>query len=247
MDDPDTELVLDDGVHFFTLLKSDPEQYGDCLKRTNALLDTVLLGLPPNYLTSLIRNEYGLETLEEQDVKRLQQSLVHKVAHELQSFLEDATADVLASHLGLSANEELRRLVNAEDLDVTGPTLRNDLQKRRQRKPVMRLLQSAAVQPGPERTSLGRQDVYKYRGLTLGGQVTSRGALAAVRRQEVLLSAEEVMLAVEHELASSGYRPLGLAGNEFVLEVPAAEADPSDLEEIQKIVHKGARRRATAS
>jgi hypothetical protein len=240
-EDPETEFVLADEDALFVLLESDPEQYSDWLKRTSALLDTVLLGLPSNLLTALLRNEYCLETLREQDVRRLQLALV-RVAYELESFLEDATADVVASRLGLSANEELPQFMNMEHLEVTGSTLRNDLQKRRRRKPVMRRLQSAAARPGPEGTSLGRQDLYQYRGLTLGGRVTSRAASAAVRRQEVLLTAEEVMLAAAHDLVASGYRLLGLAGSEFVLEAPATKASRHQLEKVSQVVQVASRR-----
>ena len=65
--------------------------------------------------------------------------LYEEVASELKPFLEDATFDVVAARLGLTADEGLWRLVNVEHPLATGATLRNDLKRHRRRKPVNRL------------------------------------------------------------------------------------------------------------
>lgn len=161
--------------------------------------------------------------------------LVHEIAHELGLFLEDATADIVAARLGLNANEEIQRFVSTEHPDATGPTLLKDLQHRRHRKPVMQQLRSASTQRG-------RQEIYQYRSLTLGGRVTARAASASVRRQEVLMAAEEVMVAVAHDLVAAGYRLLGLAGNEFVLEISGDKASEHCREKIASVVHEASRR-----
>jgi hypothetical protein len=50
------------------------------------------------------------------------------------------------------------------------------------------------------------------------------------------------MLAVAHELSAAGYRFLGLASNEFVVEVPVKNATKPALTEIAEVAHEASRR-----
>jgi hypothetical protein len=231
---------------FPELREADPGTYDGWLRLTNALLETAPLGLPVEFRLRLLRNDHDLNRLDRNSLERLHGLLVKKVAWELEGFLEDATFDVVATQLGLNANEGLRRLVNADHPGVTGQTLRNDLRRRRHRKPVLSSLRSLA----PEQPAAGsgpasrrsRAQLYRYRAATLGGRVTHRGASAAVRRREVLLGADEVMLAVAHDLTAAGHRLLGLAGSEFLLEVPSGRVDRQHVEEACEVAHKASGR-----
>jgi hypothetical protein len=225
---------------FLALRESDPREYTRWLSLAEALLDTVLLGLPDSFLTTLLRNEYGCQDLNERDVRRLRQILVNDVAYELAPFLEDITSEVVAARLGLTVNEELRQFLNPDHPAVTGPTLRNAL--KRHRRPITRLLRSAQAQSGSRERPRTRAEWYQYRALTPGGRVTARAASAAVRRQQVLMAEEEVMLAVAHDLAAAGYPLLGLAGSEFVVEMPTTQASDRECENVARVASEAAGR-----
>ncbi len=77
-----------------------------------------------------------------------------------------------------------------------------------------------------------------YRAQSLGGRLTVRAASKAVRRQEVLLTAEEVMIEVAHAVMSAGYSLLGFTHDEFVLEVPSSTCHEQTLHELGNVVVK---------
>lgn len=229
--------------HFASLRDTDSDQYQVWLELTNALLETTPLGLPGIFHTVLLRNEYNLD-LTESDVLRLRNNLVENVAFELRSFLEDGTLDLVTSRLGLTANEGLRRLMNPEFVEVTGPTLLNQLRGRRWRMPVMnqyrqRGSESAPAPHPPFQKS--RQELIESRAITLAGRVTRRMKSTAVRRQEVLMAVDEVMLAVAHDLRAAGYALMGVAKDEFLLEVPLGP-DEAIIDRIATTAQQASRR-----
>jgi hypothetical protein len=244
---PPAERHLADAEDSFSdLHDTDAERYRDWVWLTYALLETAPLGLPGALLTQLLRNDFGLEGLTEHAVRRLQGILADQVAYELEPFLADATFDLVTARLDLTANEGLRRLMNVEHPHTAGAALRNAFELRRRRQPVIRLAaqrgNEAAAGRAPSGPPREPRALFEYRALTLGGRMTARAASAAVRRQEVLMAEEEVMLAVAHDLGAAGYSLLGLGGTEFLLEVEAAEADRRQFEEIARVVQEAGRR-----
>jgi hypothetical protein len=226
--------------------ETDPDRRLHWLPLTNALLETAPLGLPGPFLTRLLQNDYGLEELTEHEVLRLQAILADDVAYELQTFLEDGTVDAVAARQGIRANDVDKTFVNPRYPHTSGAALRNRLQRRHGR---TSLTQPAS--PGehpnvpsqnPSARPPARAELFRYRAVSLGGRVTSRSASAAVRRQEVLMAAEEVMVAVAHDLSAAGYRFLGVAESEFVLEVPVKNATQPALTKIAELAHKASRR-----
>jgi hypothetical protein len=83
---------------------------------------------------------------------------------------------------------------------------------------------------GPPSEIGGGHELLRVSGRTLGGRFTHAASPAIVIQQEVLISADEVMLEVAYALLADGHRLLGIAGEEFLLEVPerrVLEAEPA--------------------
>jgi hypothetical protein len=66
------------------------------------------------------------------------------------------------------------------------------------------------------------------RGQTLGGRFTMTGTRPAVIQQEVLISADEVMLELAHSLNAAGHRLLAVAGEEFLVEARVGDSGAAD-------------------
>jgi len=213
---------------FAELQESTADEYFLWLWLTNALLETVPLGLPSSLLTVLLHLEYLLEELRELDVQKLQATLISHVACELGPFLDDGTADLVAARQGQTANEVTRRLVNFKHPETYGAGLRNSIQGQGRRRARIELAQDAGAgqatgcRVSPRTTS--RRSLFEYRAWTLGGGVTRRSSQATVRQEEVLRAADEVMLGVAYALVEKGFRLLGVAGGDFVVENPAASS-----------------------
>jgi hypothetical protein len=121
-----------------------------------------------------------LPEISANDLSRHEEAFRSKVAYGLQSFLNDATSDVVASRLGLTANDELWKLMILEAPETTGAALRNDLDLGRERAPVVMLAKEKGL-PADRR-------LYRYRAMTASGRLTSVGSSMAVRRQQVLMT-----------------------------------------------------------
>lgn len=209
----------------------------------SALLEMVPLGLPDRFLATVLRHEYRLE-LTEPELLRSRKAM-QEIVNELYSVTEDGTFDLVTARLGLTARDGVRQFMQPEFPDVAGRTLVNDLQRRRRRKPVMRLVEEAdsKLRSGtvPTAASRTRTQLYQQRALTLAGRVTCLGATAAVRRQELRMAKEEVMMTAMHELQAAGYGFPGLADDEFVLEIDAAKALREELRRIALLVREATR------
>lgn len=222
-----TSEVADDAEgEFLDLKKQDPQQYGKWLLLANALLETAPLGLSSDLLVNLLRGDYGWE-FTEAEVQHYQRSLTESIAPELTLFLEDATQDLVASRLGLTSQESWQKLVPEHHPQTTGAAIRTALKESR-RHPLSKLLEARRgtdLGHATPQSFASRSDWYKCRGRSLGGRVTTWAASTAVRRQEVLLSVDDVMLSVAHELVAAGCQLLAVAGSEFILEVPDRQAE----------------------
>jgi hypothetical protein len=206
---------------FLEMCKQRSEEFRRWTRLVQALLDVTPLGLSNALLTALLRHDYGLDELAEPEVIRLIGLLAQEVAYELGPFLADRTEDVVGARLGMTSQEVLARFVDPDHLDTSGAAMRNALAGQG-RRPLQ--LEAPTASTSSEETPR-RADLYEHRTLTPGGRPTSRAGQSAVRQQEVLLAADEVMLEVAFALIDDGHRLLGLAGSEFVVEAPEGQAE----------------------
>ena len=195
-------------------------------RRAEGLLNAAVLGIPDARLGVFLACEYQQPDFAPLDAAGMMNLLASDVVYELQPCLEDRSADMIRARLGRSAQDELRRRLSSAypatfaawarnrvsgSAGVEGLNLDSDPHP---------APDSARSTPAPGR----RPDLYLSRGQTLGGRSTALASRPVVLQQEVLLSADEVMLEVAHSLHAYGYHPLGIAGEEFVVEVPESGA-----------------------
>lgn len=220
------------------------ERFGYWLQLTDALLECVPLGLPSVFLTRLLQLEYGFDDLTEPDVIRLQAALTQGVAGELELYLEDLIFDLVTKRFGLNFNQGLREFIDPDHPEHTGPSLRTALRQSK-RHPVNRFLKetrTAYSSDVAEPNQLIRRALFTYRDASLAGRVTARAASLAVRRQEVLLSEDEVMMSVAHALFAADHLLLGVAGSEFLLEVSVDRATENELRRVGDLVEEASGR-----
>lgn len=203
-------------------------------KLTEALLETIPLGVAEPLLERILANDYGLKKLGETRVATLRDLLAGKIAHELGVFMEDFTLEVVTAHLGISHNESIQRFTLSNHPETSPAWLR----RKSAHSSVHRLLGQDAPMPP---TAHGK-NLFRYRGTSLAWRPTQHAASAAVRRQQLLLSEDEAMLAAALELAGSGYRVLGIAGHELLVEVREIEAKQEQFGRLREIVYRGVSR-----
>jgi hypothetical protein len=224
---------------FAALRENNPERYRYWTELAVALLEATPLGLPPVYLTAILRNDFALEDLAEPDVRRYQQVFVERVTQGLCSFLEDGTPEVINTRLGLG-KDGFWLYEDEKNTGTTGAAVRNALAMRRRRHFVSEFV--SGDNPRSASDPQGRKGLYQYRAWTLGGRLTSRAASAAVRRQELRMAVEEVLVAVVHDLCAAGFHVLGMVGDEFLLEVPSDGANRAELARVAQIACDASRR-----
>jgi hypothetical protein len=213
----------DDWVERFCM--SNPETFADRCYTMKALFETLPLGLPWSLMTAVLRNDYGLKDLTEPQVKELI-GLAGKVVYDLGPFLEDRTVYLAGARTGLSMQQVINEHLNTEHLDTAGAALLGTL--RHGERPA-RLLRSGSA-AGPA-SGTPRRALAEYRGLSSGGRPAIRANQSAVRGNEVLMSADDVMVETAYAIVRGGLTLLGVAGEEFILEVPEGR----DKESVQKL------------
>ena len=206
---------------------SETYRYWRAVART--LLFAVPRGLADPQIRELLRSEVPGCDVGEADACRLWSRLVREYYRELVVFLEDTTVKTLAKRLGADPMkvEELRL---AEAADTWEAALRNVLSGKRTGTDVWRRLQSLA-ESGPARRVVekgeGGPEAYALLldwPVTFSGRVGRPGYGIQVRSAEYLDVADEVRKTVAYELAAAGFRLLGIAGDEFAVEVPEVRA-----------------------
>jgi hypothetical protein len=226
----------DKADHVFSKLKKSQEaRYRRWLKLTRVLLETAPLGLPSSLLAAFLQNEYGLNGLS---TLRLENLLSTKVAWLTGAVLEDDTVDLVAGRLGMTTTDAYE-LLDPDHPETSGAALRNEILRKTGRHSEHHLQhpdQAAASDGSPPLGPKASKQTLECRALTLGGRMTFRSSQAIVRQQQILLAADEVMLEVAFALAAEGYRVVGVAGDEFVIEHPEATA-----EEVMPAIEKKAR------
>jgi hypothetical protein len=147
--------------------------------------------------------------------------LTSKIVYELEACLENRLSDVVCARLGRSAQDEMHARRSSSHPGTFAARVRN------------RVSGSAGIWglelgdagPGEGSPADGGPDLYMMRGRTLGGRFTARGGQPTVIQQEVVLSADEVMLEVAHSLVAAGHRLIAIAGEEFLVQVSGSDAE----------------------
>ena len=204
-------------------------------RRAEGLLSAAMLGIPDAGLGTFLACEYREPNFDTLDAVRMLNLLASDVVYELQSCLEDRSADTIWARLGRSAQDELQQRLSSEYPDTFAAWARNRVSGAAGMEG-LNLAPDTHPAPGSgcsPPTRGRRPDLYLSRGLTLGGRFTTMASRPVVLQQEVLLSADEVMLEVAHVLHARGYEVLGIAHEEFVVEVPdrGARAAQAAVEE----------------
>jgi hypothetical protein len=221
-----TNPIEDKAEDDFERLKNQhPTEYDSWIQLTRSLLETLPLGLPESSLRTLLRHEFGVY-LEEPELKRLRRLLIRRVIPEVEQFLEDRGAFLFGARLGLSSDTVIREFYDIDHPETKGSELRNDMANPRRRQKLMSHLRSRGIVKDAQGNDLRRnQETLEYRLMTPGGRLTLRASQATAQQLGVLLTADEVMLEVAYELVASGHRLLGLADDEFLVEVPDDRAE----------------------
>ena len=204
-------------------------------RRAEGLLNAAIVGIPDARLGTFLACEYHEPNFDSLDAVRIMNLLASDVVYELRPCLTDWSAETIWARLGRSAQDELYQRLASEHPDTFAAWARNRVSggagvEGLNLGPDSHPAVGSASSP-PMRGS--RPDLYLSRGRTLGGRFTAMASRPVVLQQEVLLSADEVMLEVAHALHARGYNPLGIAGEEFLVEVPerGARAAHAAIEE----------------
>jgi hypothetical protein len=210
---------------FAGLRRTQPRVYAPWMCLTQALLETLPLGLPPALQQFLLKYDFRLR-LGASTIDRFADVLGREVAYELGGYREDDTLEELSKRLGVPLRELLDALpLNKEHWETQEGRVRNDLGI--PSGSLCRLLGQAEkdgrgedLPPDPDLA--GRW--LKRSALTLAGRVTPPAFCAAARRAECEYAVEEVRAAVAYELVASGHNLAAWFGDRFVLEVDKAKA-----------------------
>ncbi|MCE9560535.1 MAG: hypothetical protein K8U57_00640 [Planctomycetes bacterium] len=228
---------------YATLQQDAPLEAEAWLRRTEGLLAAAILGIPESSLGVFLECEYqdaGIGSLEASHLMRL---LTSEVVTELRVCLEDRTTGIVWAQRGRSAQDEMIHRANSAYPETYSAQVRNSLQRSGiaslNLKPDLHPAHAVGDRP-PSDSEAGTQP-FLVRGKSLGGRITARGSQAVVLHQEVLQSADEVVLEVAFALLAGGYCLLGIAGNEFVVEVPEHDA-AKDQSRITELAISGAAR-----
>lgn len=208
---------------FDVLLSDRPLEAGVWVRRARGLLDAAILGLPESSLGVFLECEHREPTLDTLGATRALNLLASEIVSELRAYLEDRSTDIIWARLGRSAQDEMYKRFSSSHPETFPARVRNTLTH----VGVEGLnlghdTHTPAGESGRESAEDG-PGLFLVRGRTLGGRFTAVCSQPVVRQQEVLLSADEVMLEVAHALCAGGYRLLAVAGEEFLVEV--AERD----------------------
>jgi len=188
--------------HFEELPTSDPEQFTYWCKLTKALVDLSPLNLSAEFTSRTLRNDFGLQPPSGVHLQELIRLLGENGLPELAYFWEDAAFDTLVSRENLTYHEGFETHLNTKFVETNSARLRKSQ---------------------PQKT--------RYRSRSASGRLTDEGTSARVRRQEVLLLQDEVMIALAHSMRARGRKVVGVTERELVLEIPSPQADEQlDLE-----------------
>jgi hypothetical protein len=226
---------------FLQLQKQGGKDYEDQLRRIVGLLDAAILGVPDSWLENFLDNEHGVSAIATSEATRMIELISERIVPELGAYRADRTRDLVWARLDRSSQDEVITRANAEFPDSEAARIRNVLQG----SGLGGLGLAADVYPGPNvgagTTQLDADAIaqpatlFKYRGRTLGGGVTTRGTPPIVRQLEILHSADEILMDAAFALVSRSHRLIGIADSELVVEVPEGEAH-SHATTLQELV-----------
>jgi hypothetical protein len=177
------------------------------------------LGLPNEALGVFLECEYQDPALGTVGAARALNLLASNIVYELAPFLEDRSQDVVWARLGRSAQDELFRRAAFLHPETFPAWVRNRL--------VHEGVDGLGLRPDthppsiPPNGSVAEDGpgLFMVRGRSLGGRFTTWCSQPVVRQQEILMSADEVMLEAAHALVAGGHNLLAVAGEEILVEV----------------------------
>jgi hypothetical protein len=217
--------------------------YDEWRHLADALLNSVPLGMSDELLRKYLEFEYGIDQWDLAQVQQLRKHLCERIAYGYTLFLEDQTIPDCAPSLNIPVAEAIERFVNPEYPETSGDALRNRTRGRRRGR------FSAAASSDTERNestnyhanSVVRRLNLDARGRSLGGRPTIRADSQTYRRQEMLMTADDVMMEIGFGLVTAGHHLLGIAGNEFVVELRERGAE-SKTKDVREIVSRASER-----
>ena len=221
-----------------------PEVYEQWRRVAEAVLEAVPLGLPDPLLVVYFQQKFSMDALLGGVVHELV-GLVGWIAPETEDFGDRHVRGRFASVLGIPTADLLRHLARHGDITTADAALRNLLQDKQRDNLVWELV-AQARHDGRLADDLSDdaiiERVMQYRALTACGRILGPAVHAELRRQEVQMTADEVMKSIAYELVANGLRLVALVGNEFVLEVPAAECDAEFMSHVAELTRDAGRR-----
>lgn len=225
----DTRRVAEE--RYITLRETHSPEAASWRRLVEGLLNAAILGIPDAAVGTFLDREYQAPDTGSLDAVRMLNLLASDVVYELEACLEDRSTDIAWARLGRSAQDELHARLASSDPKTFKARVRNTLSGSAG---VGGLHLGTDAHPDPAGSaasppvSEGGCDLFMIRGQTLGGRFTMTGSRPTVIQQEVLLSADEVMLEVAHSLTAAGHRLLAITGEEFVVEAREGDAGAAD-------------------
>jgi hypothetical protein len=227
---------LDESLERFAETKeSDPDVFFRWIEVAVRLLETVPLGLPEEYLRSLLEIEHPWNDMCGVDLHELAAVWLRQVIPEIGEFLDDDVHRRLARILRLTPGEGVDLLAEREFINTTDAALRNDLHRRRKGSPLWQFIgEVRRKQLKPQLPSDGEivDLVLMRRVRTPAGRVIGPAFCAEVRRQQLELLADEVMKPVAYSLTANAFRVVAVVDGQFVVELPVLEATDDTLRQI---------------
>ena len=195
------------------------------------LLFAVPRGLAASQIRELLQDEVPNADLGEAKVQQLQNVLVQDIHPEFEEFLEDTTIEILAQRLKVSTAELEEHFWKPDAPETMQAALRSVLSGENRGKPVWRKLQSLAKSDIGRKIAKGQEGGPEAYGLLLNWPVTFSGRVGhpgycnQSRFTEPQELADEIRKVGVYRLAAAGFHLVGVAGDEFVLEIPESQVN----------------------
>jgi len=205
------------------------------------LLEAFALGLNDVHLRNLLQTRYDID-LPIGDIAALRSHLAAgKILDDFKDFWAEDVLLRLSSVLNVGVMDIANKFSGISYEDKTlDRAIQNALQpgscSTAIRKHIEKLLLASSSPPEITVNDLG--DIVRNRyGVTRAGRPIPPGNASDVKRQQVLLAADEAMKAVAYALGAEGFSLVAVAGDQFVLEVDENRAaEPGFTDQLEVLV-----------
>ena len=239
---PSFESLTD---RFADFEKGNPDIYWHWLEMTAILLEVMPLALPESLLGVLLEADYGLDVIKGSEITRLFGLLWGQVIYGIEDYLSGDVLRRLSPVLGLTPGKGVDLLAERKHVGTTDAALRNDLLQKREGSPLWQFIRRArhegTIAGFPTDDEIIEKVLHRC-GWTAAGRVIKSAHHLELRRQQVRLFADEVMKSIAYSLVAHGHNLTAVDGNQFVLEVPEADANKETLKAIASLTANGGRR-----